>query len=498
MDLQIQLKNYLLKEIFEGIKGEKKLLILDETTEKIIKCCLTLNDMMEYNTYNIMMISKNRKQNLSYSAVYFVSPTNENCNLIVGDLNDDEEEKKESKYRCAHIFFSTNSNKKMIEKLKTVKDKINSLKDLNFCNFELLDKNVFNFFLSDDYDETIKRYKLEETTSKFKNFLKFVNCDFDINRVETNITKKFVEGLQIIDKQKKNALMLVVDRTYNMTYPFIQSYTYKTLLKYLLGITIQNNKDPVWEKLKNLNFVECFDEHQDLVKKLEAKYPNIVNIEQKKTQVDMTMLGNSANELKMYEEEKKFLSIHFKNIIEIIKTFAHDKNDANPDDKKLVDLYNLQNQLLSTNTVSKEEVLNVLKSPIIPILFKNKFIILYYIMKKLSQKILKELIEISGSKLDAQNIIDNLSKIQNVDLNGEINKVMAKKNIIQSLRRTKIKIIVFILGGITEHEYDIVNKIQKEKDKEFDIILGSTSECTAADFISIANAGKNEDEENIL
>lgn len=91
----------------EAIPAERKIVLLDQTTVKVVDAICTLNDILDVGVYLVETVEKKRQPYPSMDAVYFISPeqgTQSSSSVVCRDFSE-----KIPMYKSVHLFF-TNGN----------------------------------------------------------------------------------------------------------------------------------------------------------------------------------------------------------------------------------------------------------------------------------------------------------------------------------------------------------------------------------------------------
>lgn len=97
-----------LEEAFNEEEIEWKVLVLDVESTAVISSVLRVNDLLKAGVTVHSLIQQRRAPIPDVPVVYFVSPTQENINLIVQDL-------KEDKYADFYVNFTSTLNRELLE-----------------------------------------------------------------------------------------------------------------------------------------------------------------------------------------------------------------------------------------------------------------------------------------------------------------------------------------------------------------------------------------------
>lgn len=237
-----QLKSFLIDNIFNVVKSSK-ILTLDEFTLKIINSCMDQYEHVEFGILNMHKITENRNPITICPAIYFISPTKENIDIIINDFQSNKE-----KYKFAHIFFTTNTSTQLIKKLINIKTKIKTLIDLQICDFIPTDALTFDMQSNMDFMNIFGGTITIPYIQTMLNILSLIipnassKCVSEIRHMNSKISTKF--ALDIFSKKEqlksltqstiqqtyKNVTLLILDRSYNMLIPFMQQFAYSSLI----------------------------------------------------------------------------------------------------------------------------------------------------------------------------------------------------------------------------------------------------------------------------
>ena len=86
----------------ELISDSWKVLVMDESSTKIISSALTMYDIMEHRVTLVEQLTKKRQPFPEMDVIYFIEPTKASVALISKDF----ESAGKAKYGNVHLFFS--------------------------------------------------------------------------------------------------------------------------------------------------------------------------------------------------------------------------------------------------------------------------------------------------------------------------------------------------------------------------------------------------------
>lgn len=137
-----------------------KVLVLDKKSTEIISSILRVNDLLKAGITVHTLIKQDRAPLPDVSAVYFITPTEENIDLIVKDI-------KEEKYSEYYINFTSTLNRDLLEKLAQEialigqADKIKQVFD-QYLDFVVTEPELFSLQIDNTYSQFNNRNATEE------------------------------------------------------------------------------------------------------------------------------------------------------------------------------------------------------------------------------------------------------------------------------------------------------------------------------------------------
>ena len=88
----------------EAIPAERKIVLLDKTTVKVVDAICTLNDILDSGVYLVETVEKKRQPYPTMDAVYFISTeqgSKSSSGVVSNDFSD-----KVPMYKSVHLFFT--------------------------------------------------------------------------------------------------------------------------------------------------------------------------------------------------------------------------------------------------------------------------------------------------------------------------------------------------------------------------------------------------------
>jgi syntaxin-binding protein 1 len=102
----------------DAVPAERKVVLLDATTVRIVDAVCTLNDILDAGVYLVETVEKRRQPYPTMDAVYFIAPetgTDTSAAAVARDFADP----KKPMYRSAHIFFTDQVPNSLFQMLAT-------------------------------------------------------------------------------------------------------------------------------------------------------------------------------------------------------------------------------------------------------------------------------------------------------------------------------------------------------------------------------------------
>lgn len=158
--LNKDIENANLEDTFSDQEILWKVLILDRKSTEIISSILRVNDLLKAGITVHTLIKQDRASLPDVPAVYFVSPTKENINLIVKDL-------KENKYSEYYINFTSTLSRDLLETLAqevSLIGKSSKIKQVfdQYLDFVVTEPELFSLQIENTYSQLNSRSATED------------------------------------------------------------------------------------------------------------------------------------------------------------------------------------------------------------------------------------------------------------------------------------------------------------------------------------------------
>ena len=527
--------NHLMKDLIEDtIKNNTEeslftLLIVDKFSSEILSSLLKVSDLLNKGILSIELINNKRNKFPNYNAIYFLSPSNESCNLLVNDFNDLDN----PSYNKIFLFFTHKLPEDLLEKITTegIIQHTVLIKEFNL-SFTIYDENIFNLNFKSglkifklNFDEEEKMIKILShrifTVLSILNIYPFIQYQNDSKLCLKlgNELQFILDNNNILNNKKKESILLLTDRSIDSSSPLLHNDNYLSLCNDLLNIKNMNNievnkdtiiklskEDELWNKLKLMNISSVFDE---LLKYFEI-YKNqdnnnlsfieminylkeLINRQNQNCKLNISKVELLINQLYLAEKIKnKYKDNNIHELIEfernfllneinsdiISKIFEIKKNISKEDYLRLLLILYINNNNTFKDIFNEERIKNDISKE-----ENNIFNNLKYIIKNNTNDDKLIINDEYESKL-----LLTIKKALKFSLNEKNFPFINHSKEEIKLSSESFPLIVFNIGGISYNEIASVQKLSYNK-----LFFGSTNIINANEYI---NHLKNIEEEN--
>ena len=277
-----RIQNDMIKPVLLQNNNNPTLLILDDTTAKILNSFLSITSLINCNIFSIERLLTKRQPFPNYDAIYFISPTIESCNRISTDFNNP----RKPMYNRVHIFFSHKIDDNTFDILvnRILVPRVSHCKELNL-DYYLRDSNLFDFNMNNYNFQLFSNKTSPDIYNKIitsycdKLLTICAVCDLYPNIQYQKQGKhcfKIAEMLNnnlksLFRSKERKGILLLTDRSIDPTSPLVHDYNYETMVYDLLTFTHQNelnynnlkskldDSDELWQMYKDLHLVQVFE-----------------------------------------------------------------------------------------------------------------------------------------------------------------------------------------------------------------------------------------------
>ncbi|RKP01437.1 hypothetical protein CXG81DRAFT_11991 [Caulochytrium protostelioides] len=301
--------------------GGWKILILDEVALRIVNSCLKLSEVLDENVTLIETFGKKRQTFSQKEAIYFVSPIADNITRITGDFAPERR-----MYAAAHCFFTNTLSDDLFDQLRKgiPAGVLKAVKEVNadFVPFEPrvfhLDNPMAVFQLFRPSAPVRREAEIDSMTRKITSLCaslgelphiryhaatpQGVYQEDTLSSLLAFRVQNELDNLSRVDKDfpppspYPPAVLLIVDRTFDMMAPLLHEFTYQAMANDLLpfqdgryicstdddGTTVAalgpgtptspsqqqtatlDESDAIWVLIRHWHFVEAVDYISDM------------------------------------------------------------------------------------------------------------------------------------------------------------------------------------------------------------------------------------------
>ena len=315
------------------------IIIVDDYTAMILSSFLTMSEVLNQGIFSIERLCTKRQKFPKYHALYFVSPTIESCEIVAKDFEDDST----PQYSRVHLFFSHRIMEITLEKLVTQNliKRVKTCKELNL-SFLIRDKNLFDLGLpgalkiftvknNEDSKSKVLSSVMERLVTVCNVLKEFPyiqyqkNSSFCFNLAE-RLNAQLSDFYQTRYHNEKRGILLILDRTIDVTTPFLHDYTYEALV-YDLFKTKDNElefndkkykldeKDELWVKYKNKHIAQVIELLQaDFKLFLES---DVSKVKDSENAQELDEMSKALQNMKGYKTKTAQFGLHLKLVEEI-------------------------------------------------------------------------------------------------------------------------------------------------------------------------------------
>ena len=255
------------------------ILVVDNYSAKVLSSYLTMSDLLNKGIFTVELITNKRNRFPNYGVIYFISPTLKSINCLIEDFSN----LKRPTYNRIYLYFTHRLPDELMDKLVTegVIKRTVLFKELNLSFFAKEDV-LFDFgwesglkIFSCPQDRETKL--LQSLCDRLFTVLTTLNIhpyiQYQSNSKFCTILSEKIEDVfknkRFCKNFKKEGILLLTDRSIDVTSPLLHDYNYRALCYDLMEVKndkIQlNNKkislsdeDELWHTYKLLHIAEVF------------------------------------------------------------------------------------------------------------------------------------------------------------------------------------------------------------------------------------------------
>eukprot|EP00842_Homolaphlyctis_polyrhiza_P005104 jgi/Hompol1/5595/HPOL_004565-RA len=241
-----------------------KLLVVDAQSAKLLNVICKSHEILEENVTLIEEMHRKRQTFPNYEAIYFVTASEKTVDRIIMDFSSDK-----PLYLAAHIYFTATLADALFEKIRGsgILKYVKTLKDMNI-----------------DFIGTARHILWLLHLHILSMLVTMGECPYiryhDPSGVGSGLCAKLallvqheLEELRKVDDsfppktEFKPAILIIVDRSFDMMAPLLHEFTYQAMMADLLngeGVTSPSyasldENDPIWNLIKHWHFADAVE-----------------------------------------------------------------------------------------------------------------------------------------------------------------------------------------------------------------------------------------------
>lgn len=236
-------------------QGKWRVLVIDSASLKTLNAVCKMFDILEQNIALVENIEKKRNPNPEYEAIYYISPTVESVNALIADFTSGR-----PMYQAAHVFLTGTISERLFEKIKRsgVTAYLRKFTELHVdflatqsCVFSL-DLPQSTRVLYSNTDPGLVSQLLKDMAQKIVcvcatlgeyPLIRYYDPMGDRRTLAARLAfllQEELDNLCRIDNEfppkssYPRAIMLLVDRTFDMLSPFLHDFMYQAMAEDLV------------------------------------------------------------------------------------------------------------------------------------------------------------------------------------------------------------------------------------------------------------------------
>ena len=332
--------------LVSSIEGDRKIVILDEWTLKIVDSVCSLHDILDSGAFLVEVISKKRQPYPTMQAVYFVSSTLETFDMMARDFDNPISRA----YNEVHILTTGRIGEEEMQRLANspIVGLVKSLKEV-YIDYLALETRVFSVgldgrFLKSGYSSQnaalsdlnriarqitaacitlglrpVVRYHRNQRDSlspRLANILNDILEDYCAKNIESNATNR-------------NCEILILSRTFDMITPLLHEFTFQSMIYDLLtldGFLVGNRykngdkngvldeSDSLWTYLRHIHIADCSSaitrKFRQFLSENKAASNQLNKNSKQDEVVSLNQLKEVMGDLPEFQEQKSQFALH--------------------------------------------------------------------------------------------------------------------------------------------------------------------------------------------
>ncbi|KAJ8327543.1 hypothetical protein BDV3_003364 [Batrachochytrium dendrobatidis] len=320
-----------------------KLLVVDGPASKLLNAICKSHEILEENVTIIEEMFHKRQAFPTYEAIYFITPNERSVDRFISDFNQEK-----PLYLAAHIYFIASLDDFLFDKIKKsgVSKYIKTLREMNI-DFLGVEPHTFSvdlplapFSLFNPLNSAVQTADLQRAAKRIISMLITIGeCPFiryyDPTGSGNGVSAKLallvqheLDEICKVDKdfpppsEYKRAILIIVDRSFDMMSPLLHEFTYQAMMTDLLinesgSAPSYNNldeSDAIWTLIKHWHFAEAVEYIRTSFTKFLSENKaaaNAIGADSKPIGIDsLKQMKDTLSSLPQFQEMKAKFAVH--------------------------------------------------------------------------------------------------------------------------------------------------------------------------------------------
>lgn len=254
----------------EAIPAERKIVLLDRTTVRIVDAVCTLNDILDVGVYLVETVEKRRQPYPTMDAVYFITPErgeDASVTVVSRDFAD-----KLPMYKSVHLFFTNEVSQGLFQMLATspAGPFVKSFQEM-FVDFIPVEARAFHLGMDGSFGRLLRggadtipgnMGELEGMANRLVSLIVSLNelptiryratggaapdCEGRLSARLANLVQEALDRYVTRNpgfRPVAGGELLIMDRTMDLAAPLLHEFTYQAMAQDLLSIHHENRYD---------------------------------------------------------------------------------------------------------------------------------------------------------------------------------------------------------------------------------------------------------------
>ena len=269
--------------LFEGVKADRKLVVIDERSLRVVDAVCNFSDILDCGVFLVESLERSRQPYPSMDAIYLISPDPSSVRAIVKDF----ERVSGPLYAHAHIFSLNEIPKELFSELTgcpQLAQRVEGLQQV-YSDFMATEARFFHFGSSPikqlfgntgitpqvltELDKMAKRLLSVWVALGEIPVVKYFRSDGDLLSPKlAGLLQEYLEShaskIGLTGGPKGNAEIIIFSRTFDLLSPVLHEFTYQAMAADLLGIQEEDDSGAMKYSVDSGKTASALDECDSL------------------------------------------------------------------------------------------------------------------------------------------------------------------------------------------------------------------------------------------